>query len=116
VTMGATHDRRLQQLQYEIDIATTRWEKATETLEQALGGARISRRSEEADRGRRVSRGHCRLRPHGYAASRLLVFEGRPVALSSKHSGASAMSPQVRSRQPSAHRIAVSSGFLGVEL
>jgi hypothetical protein len=33
----ATLNRRLQQLQYEIDIATTRWEKATEALEQVLG-------------------------------------------------------------------------------
>jgi hypothetical protein len=33
----ATLNRRLQQLQYEIDIATTKWEKATEALEEALG-------------------------------------------------------------------------------
>jgi ATP-binding cassette subfamily F protein 3 len=31
--------RRLQQVQYEIDIATTRWEKATAELEKAMGNA-----------------------------------------------------------------------------
>jgi ATP-binding cassette subfamily F protein 3 len=35
----AALNRRLQQLQYEIDIATAKWEQATAALEQALGGA-----------------------------------------------------------------------------
>jgi chromosome segregation ATPase len=35
----ASMGRRLQQVQYEIDIATGKWEKATEELEKVMGAA-----------------------------------------------------------------------------